>query len=249
MKYPFLLVLNSILLFSQSGYDIAKQIDNRPAPKSISTQISMSLKNSKGQIRKNKMISKSTDRNKKQIMWFVEPKDDKGIAFLKLEEFNKDIQMKMWLPAFKKVRRITAKKKGDSFMGSDLSFEDLSTRVLDDYNYTLMKDTVYNDQEAYLLEIKPKEKLKSSYSKHITIVDKSQLLTKEELSFNKKGILEKKKIFSYSKIDDYFIIVKIFVIDIQKDHSTLVEFSNIKLDDMLNDKLFHEKNLQRLPEY
>ena len=124
-------------------------------------------------------ISKSTDRNKKQIMWFVEPKDDKGIAFLKLEEFNKDIQMKMWLPAFKKVRRITAKKKGDSFMGSDLSFEDLSTRVL----------------------------------------------------------------------DDYFIIVKIFIVDIQKDHSTLVEFSNIKLDDILNDKLFHERNLQRLPKY
>ena len=100
-----------------------------------------------------------------------------------------------------------------------------------------------------ILEIKPNAKLKSSYSKHITIVDKSQLLIKEELSFNKKGLLEKKKIFSYSKIDDYFIIVKIFIVDIQKDHSTLVEFSNIKLDDILNDKLFHERNLQRLPKY
>ena len=249
MKFFSLLLFNSITLLSQSGYDIAKQIDNRPVPKNITTHIVMTLENSRGYIRKNKMISKSKDRNSKQIIWFIEPKDDKGVAFLKLEQPDKDIQMKMWLPAFKKVRRIAAKKKGDSFMGSDLSFEDLSTRVLDDYNYTLMKDTVYNDQEAYLLEIKPKAKLKSSYSKHITIVDKSQLLTKEELSFNKKGILEKKKIFSYSKIDDYFIIVKIFVIDIQKDHSTLVEFSNIKLDDMLNDKLFHEKNLQRLPEY
>ena len=249
MKSLFLLFFNSITLLSQSGHDIAKQIDNRPVPKNISTHIVMTLENSRGQIRKNKMISKSKDRNSKQIIWFIEPKDDKGVAFLKLEQPDKDIQMKMWLPAFKKVRRITAKRKGDSFMGSDLSFEDLSTRVLEDYNYTLMKDTMYNDQEAYLLEIKPKAKLKSSYSKHITIVDKSQLLTKEELSYNKKGILEKKKIFSYSKIDDYFIIVKIFVIDIQKDHSTLVEFSNIKLDDMLNDKLFHEKNLQRLPEY
>ena len=72
---------------------------------------------------------------------------------------------------------------------------------------------------------------------------------KEEIKIDTKLLLEKKKIFSYSKIDDYFIIVKIFVIDIQKDHSSLVEFSNIKLDDMLNDKLFHEKNLQRLPEY
>ena len=146
MKYPFLLVLNSILLFSQSGYDIAKQIDNRPVPKNISTHIVMTLENSRGHIRKNKMISKSKDRNSKQIIWFIEPKDDKGVAFLKLEQPDKDIQMKMWLPAFKKVRRITAKRKGDSFMGSDLSFEALSTRVFDDSDYTLIKDTLYNDQ-------------------------------------------------------------------------------------------------------
>lgn len=249
MKSLFLLFFNSITLLSQSGHDIAKQIDNRPVPKNISTHIVMTLENSRGQIRKNKMISKSKDRNSKQIIWFIEPKDDKGVAFLKLEQPDKDIQMKMWLPAFKKVRRITAKRKGDSFMGSDLSFEDLSTRVFDEYDYSFIKDTLYKDQKASLLEIKPRAKIKSSYSKHIAIVDKSQFLIQEELSYNNEGVLEKKKIFSYSKIDEYFIVDEIFIVDILKDHSTLVQFSNIKLDDKINDNLFHERNLQRLPKY
>ena len=48
-------------------------------------------------------------------------RDDRGVAFLKIEHDNKDDEMQMWLPAFKKVRRISAKKKGDAFMGSDLS--------------------------------------------------------------------------------------------------------------------------------
>ena len=249
MKFLPLLLFNSITLLSQSGYDIAKQIDNRPVPKNISTHIVMTLENSRGYVRKNKMISKSKDRNSKQIIWFIEPKDDKGVAFLKLEQPDKDIQMKMWLPAFKKVRRITAKRKGDSFMGSDLSFEDLSTRDFDDYDYTFIKDTLYNDQMASLLEIKPRAEIKSSYSKHIAIVDKSQFLTKEELSFNNKGVLEKKKIFSYSKIDEYFIVDEIFIVDMLKDHSTLVQFSNFKLDDEINNNLFHERSLQRLPKY
>ena len=53
------------------------------------------------------------DNNAKQIIWFLEPKDDRGVAFLKIEHNKKDDEMRMWLPAFKKVRRISAKKKGD----------------------------------------------------------------------------------------------------------------------------------------
>ena len=47
------------------------------------------------------MVSRSMDNNQKQIIWFLEPKDDRGVAFLKIEHDNKDDEMQMWLPAFK----------------------------------------------------------------------------------------------------------------------------------------------------
>ena len=57
------------------------------------------------------MVIKSVDKNKKQIIWFLEPRDIRGISFLKINHQDKNDEMRMWLPAFKKVRRISAKKK------------------------------------------------------------------------------------------------------------------------------------------
>ena len=106
-----ILMLFPILVFSQSGRDIAEMIDNRPAPDDLINQTVMILTNSKGTTRTHKMISKSKNGSEKQIIWFMEPKDDRGIAFLKIEHENRDDEMRMWLPAFKKVRRISSKKK------------------------------------------------------------------------------------------------------------------------------------------
>ena len=116
--------------------------DAKKTPRDMSNVSNMILTNSKGKSRVNKMVSRSLDGNKKQIIWFLEPKDDKGVAFLKIEHENKDDEMRMWLPAFNKVRRISSKKKGDSFMGSDLSYEDLSNRDIDDHTYNRIDDEI-----------------------------------------------------------------------------------------------------------
>ena len=67
------------------------------------------------------------------MICFLEPKDDYGIAFLKIEYDEKDEFMNMWLPGFERFRRISSQKKTDSFMGSDLSFEDLTNRDINEY--------------------------------------------------------------------------------------------------------------------
>ena len=72
----------------------------------------------------------------KQIMWFLSPAEDKGVAFLKIEHDNKNDEMKIWLPAFDRVKRIAARKRSDNFMGSDMSYEDMSSRQLNEYIFT-----------------------------------------------------------------------------------------------------------------
>ena len=96
----------------------------------------------------------------------MEPKDDRGIAFLKIEHDNKDDEMRMWLPAFKKVRRISSKKKGDSFMGSDLSFEDLSNRRLNSNDYKRLEDAKWLGIDCYVLETIPKKESRKAFSSH-----------------------------------------------------------------------------------
>ena len=138
------LIIIISIAFGQTGIEIAKMVDAKPSPKDMSNTTRMVLTNAKGKSRTNVMVSKSIDGNKKQIIWFLEPKDDKGVAFLKIEHSDKDDEMRMWLPAFKKIRRISSKKKGDSFMGSDLSYEDLSNRDLDKSEFTRLDDETIN---------------------------------------------------------------------------------------------------------
>ncbi len=242
-----IITLIPVVIFSQSGLEIAKMINMRPSPKDMSNKTEMVLTNSKGKARTHKMISKSMDGNKKQIIWFMEPKDDRGIAFLKIEHDDRDDEMRMWLPAFKRVRRISSKKKGDSFMGSDLNYEDLSTRELDNNDYKRLDDAKWMDNDCYVLETIPKKELKSSYGRHISWVDKNNMTIVREESFNRTNQLEKEKSFSYEKIGKYQLIKRVHVKNLIEDHATEVIFSDMVIDTGISDNLFHEKSLRRLP--
>lgn len=247
MRYLIIFILLTGVLLAQSGYEIAKMVDERPAPKDLTNTTKMILTNSRGKTRTHTMISKSMDGNKKQIIWFLEPKDDKGVAFLKIEHDDRDDEMRMWLPAFKKVRRISSKKKGDAFMGSDLSYEDLSSRELNENEYNRMEDEPVNGIDCYVLEIIPKKEAKSSYTKHVSWIAKSTLTALKEHSFGKRGTLQKEKEFRYGQVGEYQVINRVFVKDKQNQHSTEVLFSDIKVDTGMDENLFHEKNLKRLP--
>ena len=242
-----ILMLFPILVFSQSGRDIAEMIENRPTPNDLINQTVMILSNSKGKTRTHKMISKSKNGSEKQIIWFIEPKDDRGIAFLKIEHDNKDDEMRMWLPAFKKVRRISSKKKSDAFMGSDLTFEDLSNRRLNSNDYKRLEDAKWLGRDCYVLETVPKKESKSNYVRHVSWIDKNHMNILKEQSFNKKNKLEKEKHFSYQTRGKYQLIKKVSVKNLLKKHATEITFSEIVINSGISDKIFNDINLRRLP--
>ena len=144
MKIFWKLVFSTTIIFSPTGIEIARMFDAKKTPRDMSNVSNMILTNSKGKSRVNKMVSRSLDGNKKQIIWFLEPKDDKGVDFLKIDHDDSDDEMRLGLPAFKKVRRISSKIKADAFMGSDLSYEDLSSRDLNENEYNRMEDEQVN---------------------------------------------------------------------------------------------------------
>jgi len=240
----FIIILISFL-FSFSGLDLVNQMENLPKPDDVKSNITLQIKRKKTKTLSFRSIIK--DNGKKQIMWFTAPPSDKGVSFLKIEKENKSEDMRMWLPAFKKIRRISSKKKGDSFMGSDLSYEDLYTRKKDEYSFNLLEEQEFENEICYLLESTPNTVLKSDYSKHITWISKKNLIPIKEHSFDKKGQLLKEKFFQYKKMKDSWVAEKISVNNVQKKQSTKVSIENIEINTDVKDNLFHEKNLKRLP--
>ena len=246
MKKISLLLLAGCV-FALTGDELALQMENRKTPADSKVDLLMTLINKKGKTRSSSLRSITKDDGEKQIIWFLSPADDKGVAFLKIEHDDRDDEMRIWLPSFKKIRRISSKKRSDSFMGSDMSYEDLSSRQLDEYTFTLIGQEVYDSVSCHLLKSIPKEHIRTEYTRHVTWVDSTLLIPLKEESYDKSGQLLKEKYFSYTIIKEYQILTKVHVTNIQKNHSTTLNFENIELDTELSDDLFHERYLKRLP--
>lgn len=242
-----LFILGMGMVWGQTGYEIAKMVDDRKEPADMTADLTMVLTNSKGKTRTNIIHTVSKNGGKKQIIWFLSPPDDRGVAFLKIEHQEGEDEMRLWLPAFKKVRRISSKKKGDAFMGSDLSYEDLTNRDLEENEYRRLEDEIVEGKDCYVLEVTPKPEAKSTYSRHVSWIVKQDLTLLKEESYDRSGRLKKKKTFRYSKLKSYDMPKEIFVEDVQKKHTTRLTFDQMEVDTGIKESLFQEKNLKRLP--
>jgi hypothetical protein len=123
----------------------------------------------------------------KDLVSFTSPSSVKGFATLSwtYEDPNQDQDIWLWLPSLRKVRKVSASQADDSFMGSDFTVDDLSTRRFEDENYKLLgeekfkgftskldKKTYYSEgRDCYKIEASPKKE-KWYYSKRIVWVDK-----------------------------------------------------------------------------
>jgi len=233
-------------LFALTGIELAQLVDDRESPKDMKSNMSMVLTNKNGKTRTSKIRSYSKDDNKKQILWFLAPADDKGVAYLKIEHENKNDDMKLWLPNFKKIRRISSRKKSESFMGSDMSYEDMTSRNMDEYTYSISGEEIINNEDCYILESVPNG-IKTEYSKHKSWITKDTHLPIKEESYDKNGKLLKSKSIIYQQIKEYNIMKELHVKNVQRNHQTILKFDNIEVDSGIKDNIFHEKNLKRMP--
>ena len=135
-------------------------------------------------------------------------------------------------------------------MGSDLSFEDLTNRDIDEYKYKIIDENALcsdYDNGCYKLISEPKN-IDSEYSYHITWVTKDNFLSVMEESYDENKELLKIKSIEFEKIDEYYIMRSLFVHNIQKNHKTELIIDEININLGYGDDIFHTKNLKRIPQ-
>ena len=230
-----------------TGLELAQLVESREKPKDVRSLNTMLLINKDGRIKTLELISMSKDDSEKQMIWFLKPAKDKGISFLKIEHDDKDDFMTMWLPGFSRFKRIKSSQKSDSFMGSDLSFEDLTNRIISDYTYKILE---FNETEKwYQLESVPVE-LESEYSRHVTKISEIEegiFIAIEENSYDKENQLLKTKKFNFQKIDSYYVMNGLEVKNVQKNHSTALTVNDISLNNNYEDSKFIQRSLKIIP--
>ena len=229
-----------------SAYDVMSAINSKEKPLDIKATFIM--KSFKGEDKRTtEFISWSKDNGKKQIMWFSKPLEYKNMAFLKIQKDAKT-NMTMWYPRYEKLRKISTQNKGKSFMNSDLTYEDLYIRELNDFTYEKLRQELLDSIKCYVIVSTPKEKINSEYSKHRTWISKNNFVPLKEISYDKEGNPEKEKYFHYDLKDGKDIITSMKIVNLKKPgFYTNILIDNITLDSGIDDKIFRENKLKRRP--
>ena len=132
-------------------------------------------------------------------------------------------------------------------MGSDMSYEDMTNRELNDYTYEILGEEEIAGKSCWILKSAPKDDVTKTYSYHKDWIDKADLVPIKEESYDKLDKLLKQKSFCYQTLNGYVTPIEIVVENVQKNHSTKLTFENVKLNLGVSDDLFHQKNLKRIP--
>lgn len=119
--------------------------------------------------------------DKKRRIEFVAPGDVKGMRFLVLDVD----QMYVYLPAYKKVRRVASHVKSQGFMGSAYTQDAMS---LTQFGETFTVKLIGQDDKTWSLEMTKRPEKNYSYAKLIVKVRKDFFQPAAVDYYNEKGV-------------------------------------------------------------
>lgn len=101
----------------------------------LTTEITLELRNERGETstRKLEVARKEIDGRLHSLGRFVEPRWIRGTSILMIENFERSDDHFVFLPEEERIRRVTSVQRSDSFLGTDLWFEDFERRQASDF--------------------------------------------------------------------------------------------------------------------
>lgn len=141
----------------------------------------------KKKIRKLRVITREVDGDGDQsLAIFESPADIKGTGFLSHTHIQKNDMQWLYLPALKRVKRIAPNNTVAPFMGSEFSYEDLSSYEVENYTYEYVGDEKVDGVDYFILKRFPVSEYSGYSQLKVWIEKKRYLLAKTEF-FNKKN--------------------------------------------------------------
>ena len=225
-KIILAIALFTVTLTAQSAQEVAKRaFEKMSGYQSSISETTMILKNAQGATNTRKMRIKKLEGKDgdKSLIVFLYPKDIQDTKLLSYEQIGKDDKQWLYLPALRRVKRISSRNKSGSFMASEFSYEDIASQNYRNYRYKGEAKTVRKGGKSYLrIERIPKD-ANSGYSRQIIYIDPKTYLAKEGEYYDKRGRLLKKVSFlRYKSIDGVSRIVRMEMKNVQNGKSTLL---------------------------
>ncbi|NLV67428.1 MAG: outer membrane lipoprotein-sorting protein [Spirochaetes bacterium] len=195
------------LLFAMTGREIINKSEQQAKPKSAKTKVIMNIyKGSSVNSKEFILMQKTTKSGDRVLITFTKPTQIKVLTHTRTD--GEDDQ---WLRLSSgKVKRIVGGDKSENFVQSHMTYEDLESRDIDNYNYKTLADTKVNGDACYAVEAVRKKGI-LTYSKYILHVRKSDFLVVKIDFYQKDKIFKSLENQNITKINGILTPMKIVV--------------------------------------
>ncbi len=233
----------------KKGGEIGAKVDKGWAGfKSEENEIDLELISGDGTkvVRKLRGKGREVGSDEQSVMTFVWPADLKGTQLLTWNHRAKADDQWLFLPSIQRVKRISARSRSGSFMGSEMAFEDLTNIWwIEKYKYNYVRDQKVGSRDTWVVERVPKDK-DSGYSKQTLWIDKEYLAALRIDYYDRKGKLLKTADFkSWKKYGAKWRADRVEMVNRQTGKKTNVVWKARKMGVSLADDQFSPDSLGR----
>lgn len=237
---------------------IMEKVEDRDTGDNMTGQMEMVLidKKNNERIRRISVFRKEKSEDTYQLMFFVHPADVKDTGFLNYDydDPEKDDDQWLYLPALKKTKRIAVNDKSGSFMGSDLNYSDMTSRDLEDFDFSFYKtkEMEVNGHKCWLIMAVPRSEEvidETGYKQVLVFVRQDNYFVIRSVMWEERG--DYKKFMEVKKLDlieGIWVALETHVARKKGKitvHKTRLKLNNVKFNQDLTYDMFTLRRLEK----
>ena len=237
---------------SIKGYEIAARSDRTDAGFGDSTvDAVMVLRNAAGQTTERSLSFATLEKvdesvGDKSLVIFNSPRDVEGTALLSHAKILEPDDQWLYLPALKRVKRISSANKSGPFVGSEFAFEDFTITELNKFTYAYSREEEVDGVMMDVVERFPRYE-KSGYTKQISWIDQDIYQARKVEFYDRRGgLLKTLTLSDYRDYDGVWRAHKFTMVNHKTNKETDLVYSDFQFKTGLDEGDFVKGVLQRV---
>ena len=234
------------------GFDIAARSDRTDLGFGDSeVELQMVLRNAAGQQSTRALRIATLEKpdetvGDKSLVVFETPRDIEGTALLSHAKILDPDDQWLYLPALKRVKRISSSNKSGPFVGSEFAFEDFTAIELNKFDYTYVGEVPCGDLTCDVLERTPRYE-NSGYTKQVSWVDQTDFQIRKVEFYDRRGdLLKVLELKDYRDYDGIWRAQTLSMSNVQTNKHTDLIYGDYTFNTGLAENDFVKGRLSRL---
>jgi len=237
---------------TESARDIMRRVlrDSRAEDEVVT--VAMQLVDASGRVRQRSAtfyMKKRTREESVRLIRFHSPPEFARSGILTVERSDGDADQWIYLPAYHASRRVPSANRGDTWMGTDFTYEDITDARVERYEYRMLGTDRVEGVGCALIEAVPQDRKladESAYGRTVSCVDVAQAMIVKVDYYDRSGrVFKVLANAGLKRFGKYRRWERSEMTDVRRSHKTVLAYGERALDRNLGDEYFDVRYLER----